>query len=147
MNTGQGPYAEFHRRAMETMRKDFRDAHREHGERERTIEEFPLLLAVMSKEGEERHVAALIELKRLVELIRPMLEKNKMTFGDFLAGKRPFGEAEHPYTQARRALEKTLEVFRGQQVLSEGEIEGILNPPEEEITEEIVVVQPEREVA
>jgi hypothetical protein len=90
----------------------------------------------MAKEGEERHRAAAAELSRLVELVSPMLEKSGLSFEDFLAGQKPFGEADYEFSKARRALKVTIDTFRDQGILTEEEINQILSP-EEEITEEI----------
>jgi len=109
--------------AAEAIRKEFRAGHQEHGVRQISEENFPLLKEVMEKEGEARRAAALVELRRLTDLVRPMLKPTKMTFSDFLAGGRPFGEADYQYDQAREALGVTIKTFRDQKVLSAEEIE------------------------
>jgi hypothetical protein len=130
------PNAAFHKKRTEEILREVRSGHVVRGERRVSPDEFPLLLGVMAKEGEERHRAAAAELSRLVELVSPMLEKSGLSFEDFLAGQKPFGEADYEFSKARRALKVTIDTFRDQGILTEEEINQILSP-EEEITEEI----------
>lgn len=141
----EGPHEFFSQKDIRQMRQDFRRANIESRNKVFSTEPLPFVSEVLKKEGEERRQAAKQELERLCAIIRPML-KDQMDFNDFLAGKKPFGEAEYQYSKARKALKATLEIFFKQEILSEGEVEEILFPLDED-TEEISVSEEIREAA